>query len=92
MAAERKALTTEYSEIAEDLTAILGVQVPKDASKYEIGVEFAPGSSLPAADVVGEQLVSGDTILADKIVALWTSGKLYARVAWGDSVGAVLVR
>lgn len=67
-----------YMEVATDVSLVTGLQVP-DIGVDPNSAELTTGANLPDADVVGKQLVAGDSVLSDYMAEIGTAGKLYAR-------------
>jgi hypothetical protein len=96
--ATKVSLTPTWVEAAADITGIMLVQASGEVlptaltgTSGTFAVELVVASDLPASTVRGIQLTKGELIGMDTIRELGTTGKLYARTAWGTTAASLLV-
>ena len=90
MATRTALVSTAYTQVAADVTALTLIQCPSHGSAVYRGIELVVAGSAPATTVRGIELAEGETITSANIADLGASGKLYAKPAWGSATGEIL--
>ena len=90
MATRTALVSSAYTQVAADISTLKLIQCPTLGSTRLRCIELVAAAELPAVTVRGVELMAGETITSGNIGDIGTSGKLYAKPAWGSSTGEVL--
>lgn len=82
--------TTEYVQVAADITTLTLIQCPNSGNKEGYAAELVAASSKPAVTVRGVELAAGETITSANIADIGASGKLYGKSVVDSASGVVL--